>query len=422
MKHLFPIFILTLLCYNSLYGQDRTYGNGSVYSPYGIGSVHDFRDAYAGGMGLQGVNIVTYRTANMSNPALIGYYSNTTASGGILYQQITSASNSEKSEHGLLSFEPMSIIFPVDKSKWGFNVSLIKKTSINYAAAINGIIPGDTTVYQNSVQNQGGISAFEIGFGYRINNNWAIGYAPSLLFGNVQTRNSLSVNDINYQRNRLEQIDGHSGFAHKFGLHFQKSGLFVSKDAMSAGLVFTLPTHLTINRYLDNYVITGGFERFVSDKSASGTGSYPMEIIFGSSYYLENNISLNSEVLFQNWSSYKNIHGESEAFYRNRSKFSLGAALDPDLRKADTFLKGISYKLGFSYDTGYLTIDGNKINAIGVYGGVSVPSFYTSSSIDINVSYQIMGTKNNNFLQENMFSVNILLNLSEFMFFRRQIQ
>ena len=78
---------------------------------------------------------------------------------------------------------------------------------------------------------------------------------------------------------------------------------------------------------------------------------------------------------------------------------------------------------GVSYDTGHLTINDKDIETLWFSAGFGLLSLNSrsASSFDLSFQYGIRGTKSNSLVKENIFGINLSVNLTELMFLQRKL-
>jgi hypothetical protein len=394
----------------------------SFYSSFGIGSLKQSFSPFADGMGVTGVAIDITRSANFSNPALLSEYSFTTGYGSFdqsLYMASKDGSNASYSD---FKFDGIGLVLPIMKRRLGVSVSFNPISNMNYFGEQVSTLPGDTTIVSNNYTGIGGLNEFKTGLGYQLTKNISIGYAPSFVFGSVKKMKTTLFEDLTYRATSTGTNDYYSGFNHEFGLNIYTSSLFSKVDRMNIGITFKLPSTINVSRSSENLLINGSYEQPVSSILFEQSMDMPLSFKAGISYNYSNNWIFSSDVVLENWSAYKSLDGGSLVTYNDRLRVGAGIAFVPEVRSSSNYLSTISYRFGGSFDTGYFSVNNNRITRLSANAGMSFLSSFTASSVDFNVEFGILGMGQTQLVQEEFLSFKFVINLSEFMFFRRQLQ
>ncbi len=405
--------------------------SGSLYSYYGIGTLNDYRDPNAGGMGLSGIAVFN-QVSNLANPGIWGNAVLTSGTGGFYINNIRSNDNVGNTEKTNLNAAQFQLVLPLKKDKFGLSLGMFPISSSNYnyqyqgtfSAAQTGL--GTELNYITQNHGTGGINYLELGFGWKIYKNLSIGYAPSIVFGLLKDQVSTNFDLANYQSTRYNKQVSNVGFGNRIGIYYQKARIFNKKDLLSLGATVDLPVHLNSKKSIEYYVQNSSGTSINSTQDlANGSMYLPLRAGFGASYWFSQRVMLGSEILYQKWSDFRGLPGQNvstlNATLKDRARFGLGVQLMPKESINSTFFKRLSYRLGMSYDTGYLKLNGKNIQTMLISAGLGIPST-KSGSININFDYGMRGTTSNNLVRDRIFSIRLSFNLSEFMFFKQKIQ
>ena len=404
---------------NSAFSENKT---ASFYSSFGIGTLKQSFSPFADGMGVTGVAIDITRSANFANPALLSEYSFTTGYGAFDQSLYIASKDGATASYSDFKFDGVGLVFPIMKRKLGVALSFNPISTMNYFGEQIGTIPGDTTLVSNSFTGVGGLNEFKTGIGYQLTNNISIGYAPYFLFGSAKKMKTSLFQDISYRTTSTGTNDFYSGLTHEFGLNMYKTSLLSKYDRMNIGVSFRLPSSIDVSRSGENILINGSYEQPVSSHLLDAKVEMPFSLKAGITYNYANNWIFSSDVVLENWSSFKSIDSGSLVSYEDRLRVGAGIAFVPEVRSSSSYLSSISYRLGGSFDSGYFSVNNNRITRLSANAGISFLSTFTASSVDFNVEFGILGMGQTELVQEEFLSFKFVINLSEFMFFRRQLQ
>jgi hypothetical protein len=429
MRKLFPTVVITMLCMVSVADAQNEYENSSVYSSIGMGNPLDFRSPAGASMSMSGVGIWSFNTINNSNPAHWGGSFFTMATASLSMKNFSASDNFGDQKNTMINFTQIQVVLPVWREIIGVSISIQPLTESRFSFVEEGtILAADSLGYLLDRRGDGGLNSLEIGIGARVAEWLLIGYAPSLVFGYYENRNVTlfdrsGFSDVNYTVGTR-----HKGFGNRFGILASHRGLFRSNDRVVLGSTVNLPVRLDSRRKMTTQVITGfppqrkTIELFSEDYYGKGKTELPVEMNTGLTYYANPYLLFASEFLYQNWGEYKNFEGNTEDFLKNRTKYSFGIQYDARRRGESGFINNFIYRFGVSYDDGHLTLNNTSIETIMISAGISIPSAFFGSSIDLGVDYGVRGTKSNDLVQEKIFGLRASFNLSELMFLQRRLQ
>ncbi len=404
---------------NSAFSENKT---ASFYSSFGLGSLKQSFSPFAEGMGVAGVAVDITRSANFSNPALLSEYSFTTGYGAFEQSLYMASKDGATASYSDFKFDGLGLVFPIIKRKLGVALSFNPISTMNYFGEQVGTIPGDTTIVSNNYTGVGGLNEFKTGIGYQLTNHVSIGYAPSFLFGSIKKMKTTLFQDLSYRATSTGTNDFYSGISHEFGLNVYKTSIFSEYDRINVGVSFRLPTSIDVSRTGENLLINVSYEQPVSSPLLDTSIDMPFSLKAGITYNYSNNWLLSSDVVIENWSAFKSLDRGSLVSYKDRLRIGAGVAYIPEVRSSSSYLSSISYRLGGSFDSGYFSVNNTRITRLSANAGISFLSAFTASSVDLNVEFGILGMGQTELVQEEFLSFKFVINLSEFMFFRRQLQ
>lgn len=429
MRKFLSFAIIAVLSMASVAGAQSEYQDASVYSSFGLGNPLDFRSSAGASMGMTGVGIWGFNTISNANPAQWGGSFFTMATAGMSLNSFTASDNFGDQKTTMINFSQIQVVLPVLREKIGVSLSLQPYSESRYSFFEEGTIQAaDSLNYLVDRRGDGGLNKLEIGIGARLTDWLLVGYAPSLVFGFYETRNVTLFDRIGFSDVNYTIATRHKGFGNRFGILASQRGLFRSNDRIVLGSTVSLPVQLNSKRKMTTQVITGfppqrkTIELFPEEYYGDGNAELPLEMNTGLTYYPSPFVMLASEVLYQNWSEYTNFDGNTDDFLKNRTKYSFGIQYDSRRRGETGFFNTFLYRIGVSYDDGHLSLNNTSIETMMISAGISIPSAFFGSSIDIGVDYGIRGTKSNDLVQEKIFGLRASFNLSELMFLQRRLQ
>jgi hypothetical protein len=414
---------------------DSQVSEGSIYSSLGVGLPVDFGSSSARGMGLNGTSYIEPFVPSLANPAHWGHTVYGMASGDVGITNYSSEDDFGSAKHSNLSISHVQFQLPIYKGKLGVSASFSPYTR----AAFETIETGSRTIGSGSAQNtldfttetlgSGGISRYEFGVGWKINNTISIGYAASLVSASIDNQVFTNINDTDNSANFAPvnftlQTSG-SGFGNRAGIYLEFPSLISDDDQLSIGTSVTFPVNLDARRTQERVFSANDDDQLEEDenKIAEGTIELPLGINTGLTYKPSDKYGITVEGLFEQWSEYGNeLRSTSNTLFTDRLKIGTGLKFYPFVSGSDKFLSQFKYSLGATYDTGHLEVNGEDINTLMFSAGLGLLSPNSNSSIDISLEYGFRGTKSQSLVKEDIWGVNVSLNLAELFFFRPKLQ
>ncbi|MBN2732699.1 MAG: hypothetical protein JXR26_09740, partial [Balneolaceae bacterium] len=288
----------------------------------------------------------------------------------------------------------------------------------------------DTLNFQTINVGQGGLNRIEMGLGWRINQNIAIGYAASLMYASIDDQYTTAFDQRDYQAvNTTFQTSG-SGFGNRFGAQLTLPSIGGGNNRLNLGMAVDLPTTIEAEKVQETTFVTQDPEDEDDTEAEIGSGEIrtPLGITAGLTFEPSQRIAFTAEGRFQQWSEYKNevsITPQNIEF-TDRLKVGAGIKYYPYVTGSDKFLSRFKYRLGATYDSGHLTINDEDISSLRFSAGLGIlsPTRISgfNSSVDISFYYEIRGTKSQNLVKENIWGAKLSLNLAEIFFYRPKLQ
>lgn len=438
MKRIVHITFLLLLFTLPAHGQifDNQVKNGSLYSNFGVGLPADFSSSDASGLGLPGVSFSDRYVPGLANPAQWGHSVVSLASGGLTIQNFSASDNFSTKEHSLLTIDRFQVVLPMKPNKFSVSLAMTPLTRSNFQLTnTESQVFGsgsrlDTLSVTTESQGNGGVNSLELGVGWRINNYISVGYAGSLVFASLDNGFFANFEDESFDDLRFDLKTNGTGFGNRFGTFITVPQLLGDRDQLNIGATVTLPVTITGERKQETDRRTGQTtqQTLVDDDGpglGDGTIRMPMGLAGGLTYKPMPKLSVVTEGLYQQWSDFEfEFNPSRENVMTDRYKLGMGLRYYPFVTGSDKFLSSFKYRLGVSYDTGHLKVNGEQIETLLFSAGLGIlsPRGRSNSSIDISLQYGIRGTKNSGLVEENFWGVRLSLNLAEIMFDRRKLQ
>lgn len=404
--------------------EERQNHAGSAYSHVAFGEPMDLYAAGASGTGLRGVSSFDNFSVNSANPALWGVG---TYSLGVLtldLQHLNATQGAEQSIRNRYMIERFQLVLPLMRNQLGLSVGFMPVTRSNFSLQNEGSTKADQLEidFMNRVEGTGGVNRAEMGLGYRVNGNVAVGYAANYYFSTLNRYHRFSFDSAAFGSMTYdEQLTG-SGLGHRFGLFLRKGDLLNEGDDWALGFNLFLPTELEINREVSAYRLVRNQNQQVDLLGESsvrdGIIEMPLEFNMGLTYTPSRYFVLHTEWLEQQFGSARySFQASQEQMLRNRRRMGGGFEFHPYRRDgASGFFSRFKYSAGASMDTGYLNVGGDAVDTVTLHAGLGILSNRTASSVDIGFYMGFRGADNPQQVDERIWGLKISLNLAEIMF------
>jgi hypothetical protein len=194
---------------------------------------------------------------------------------------------------------------------------------------------------------------------------------------------------------------------------------------VSIGLSIETPTTLDGTQVLTSGV---GLDADTLGTVLKGDITLPVNTNLGLSYYANSNWTFVANYSFNPWSEFDSdlsIPGYNpggSSFLDDRTRFSLGASYIGSNNPLEPYFRRVGFRLGFYTDSGYIDLgNGQDLNSVAVTGGVSLPTLFPGTRIDINVEVGRRGSTDQNLVRESFFKFHVNVNIGERWFERRKL-
>jgi hypothetical protein len=412
----------------------------SPYSRYGIGDVQPQTGAQGFAMGNTGTAMhgdsVTPFFINLKNPASYFYNRITTFEAGILNNNVTLSTVSDKHTDHNTYFGYFAIAFPVTKwasaslgltpmSNVGYNISA---TSNIDSLAPNGQlypIGAANTYYSGS----GGINNIFLGLAISPDKNHrlSIGAHLSYLFGNI-TYSQILVYPSNYSSFNSESVQN----AHIKGLYLNYGIMYtIGKETgwhATIGLTAGLASNIGATYNLLSVNNLGGLiYDTIQDSNVSGTIRLPLMIGGGFALKKGQQWTFTFDYSMQNWSQYTYFGQQQSLNDSKQYNFGLEYVPHKNSELPHSFFQKVHYRAGFSYNQTSLDLNNTAINDYCATLGFGLPVgrndiLFRASMLNIGLQVGQLGTTSNNLLQERYFKVLFSFTFDDRWFIKRQFQ
>ena len=388
--------------------------SSSPYSLYGVGSLYDSDFGEIPSIGSSGMALPSSTFINNLNPASLGFVPQNhfmfDIGGKAIMTTYQSGSRSESRNN--FQFSHIAFAFPVSKNS-GFSASLRPYSSSTFKIS-NLKLPIENSLdyYYITATGSGGLNNFDLSYGYRFGKKLSLGATASVLFGNTNdNRSFLILNSIT----SIQKKTNYSGVRATLGAQYKID------STLTVATTFKVPTQIKASKVQTVQTVADEVVTTVESNVASDTDDYymPLEMGIGISKRFKNNLNMTLDYERSLWSNTK----QSELYgdFVNQDRFALGFTYSPkkNIRK---YWDRVQYAAGANFDTGYLEVDGKRVNNAAISFGLSLPIENTYSSLNISYSYGQKGRISNDLIKENYHKISLNLSLDGIWFVKRKIE
>lgn len=227
----------------------------------------------------------------------------------------------------------------------------------------------------------------------------------------LTTKNFANDTMTNSSSKRVHNMQG-SFF--KGGMIFDIGSIFNSKtlEDLSIGMFYQMKYNLSsdVDRIYNSSIGYDTISSNEEDITMPGSFGFGFSNKFGDRYIVS------GDVLFQQWSQYKENNITPEGM-QNSIRYGLGFEMTPSQRKNRKFFDDLYYRLGVFYDKSYYKVNNEDINRYGVSLGLGIP-LSTFNSFDFGISYFIRGKTGNGLIKDEYLKLTAGLNFGELWFLK----
>jgi hypothetical protein len=263
-----------------------------------------------------------------------------------------------------------------------------------------------------NAEGSGGLNNFDFSYGYRISKKLSMGVTGTVLFGNTTDERSYLISS---SLTTINKKTDYSGLRATLGTQYKIDSTFTIAST------FKVPSQIKASKVQTVENISNSNESVIESDVASDADDYymPLEIGFGISKRFKNNLimTLDYEKSLWNDTNQSELYGD----FVNQDRFALGFSFrkNKDIR---SYWDRVQYGTGVNFDTGYLEVDGKRVNNAAISIGVTFPVDNTFSALNISYSYGQKGKISDGLIKENYHKLSLNLSLDGIWFVKRKIE
>jgi len=411
------IFIFLTLTSLSSFAQ---VGTGSPYSFVGFGETNFRGNHLNRAMGGLDVYIDSIHP-NINNPASYGALKVTTYSVGVNYRNNELANNSETQKVTSAAIDYIGVSIPT--KRFGFGFAILPFSSVGY------LLEDQTQINQmqriSRFTGEGGINNAFLSFGFKVFEGLNIGFTTNYGFGDITYRKTQVIEGLE-NGIYLESNSSLSGINYKAAINFT----IPVKELELQGLISFSPEaefisqniQIIYTRSLLNADQLGDIEETNLALSGLDKTKYrlPKSSSFGIGIGKNKKWFLGAQHNKINNSRFINeFVNQPNISYTDASRIGIGGFYIPEFSSITSYWKKVVYRFGYrSESKGYL-VNNQLIKENGITFGLGLPMAGYSNT---NVTFELgkLGTKNNNLIEENYWSIRVGFSLNDVWFIKRK--
>lgn len=471
MKNRFPLIILLfVLKSNFIQAQNNTF---SPYSRYALGDLNPTTFAHNASMGGAFVALKPDSLMpifiNAGNPAAYALIKLTCLEVGGVYTNSRFAGNNTSLNKWSANFAYGALGFPV-RANGGACFGIMPFSSVGYDLRNTADEPAIGSV-NYLYSGSGGLNKAFLGygvmpfqnrlmkfrkknlfipdsmkhlseraykvkdFGSKLLSDFSIGVNVNYLFGAMdQTSRVVYPSSLYYNNTYRERSLTMGDFTGNFGMQtaitidsVKQSGTH-KRRRLNEKVKFTFGYFMALNNTLKanydatayNYIVNGSGQEIIRDTvlynaNQKGKITLPLEQGFGIGFKKGERINAVADFGITNWSKFAFLDNVNS--FKDNYRVSVGVNFVPEKYAAGNgaFFKKLNYRLGASYQTGYITIKNTTVSNYAVTAGVGFPVGFgrLSSMVNIGMQYGQTGTTTNNLMKENFWKINFGFTFSD---------
>ncbi len=272
-------------------------------------------------------------------------------------------------------------------------------------------------------------------FGSKLLSDFSIGFNVNYLFGSLeQSSRVIYPSSINYNNTYRGRVLSLGDFTGNFGAQTavtidsvrqkgtNKKRHLTEKVKFTFGYFMALNNTFKVNydATVYNYILNGLGQEIIRDTVFSnaeqvGKITLPLEQGFGIGFKKGERVNFVADFAITNWSKFYYLDELSNL--KDNYRIACGVNFVPEKYAAGNgaFFKKLNYRLGASYQTGYINLNNTVVSNYAITAGVGFPVGFgrLSSMVNISAQYGQIGTTKNNLIKENYWKINFGFTFSD---------
>jgi len=410
---IYTLFLL-IISAQGIFAQNNTI---SPYSRYGIGLYEPNGFGRSLAMGGAGIALQSGGHVNNINPASYAVIDSSMVLFDIGlhfdYEYISTHLDDGDKANGNISYFSLAVS---GTKKWAFSFGISPYTSVGYTIRTNEYVSGGGQIrYISNVEGIGGLTRVYVGAGAQLGKNTALGMNASVLFGPKTERQNMMISAMDIFDTYVENTDYYVGGKLDFGLQHKvplkkDSDITIGVIASTPGILRCDRTELASNQFSSAGILD---TIYYDDDDADRYTTLPMTCGVGVAYNINGRMTLTADLNYNPLSKLK-VEDKRSKLLDNQT-INIGGEYIPKRlgRRYE-----LTFRTGFSYETGTCKVDDYKLKAFTGSFGVG----FRIKSVRFNTfcSYRHQGTKDDLLLLDQRIRVGLNITYIDYWFQKRK--
>jgi len=388
----------------------------SPYSYYGLGELSSNGSGNSISMGGTGLAYRGGGVLNIQNPAALAHVDSLKFIFNVgMAAKFTNLSQGDKSDFfNDYNLTRLGFGFKVS-SRYSTAFSVSPYSSLGYDITKREKVIGSDEYMIRSLKGSGGLNQLTWSNGVKVTKNLSLGINAAYLFGNNARDEIINLESGSsyVYKNNSKLIS--KGIYFNLGAQYQKD---FGKYAVTLGAKYQPKLGVRAKQIVE----VTNFSSNIGNSPYSDTdrGSFDVPETYGLGFGISKgkHLWIGGDYLHEKWSATEVFKKDNDL--RDRNKFSFGMEYKADDGYARKLLKKMTYRLGGFYDTGYVTVENEKISMMGVSLGLGIPMAKNTGMINVALEFGMNGTTENNMVREDFTRITVDINLFERWFVKRK--
>ncbi|MCZ4694254.1 OmpP1/FadL family transporter [Ancylomarina euxinus] len=411
--------LLTIIGFSLLFFTTTVYAQNSTSSPYSYYGLGELNQNASGNSISMGGTSLAYRDGgvlNIQNPAALAQVDSLKFIFNVgMAAKYTNLNQGNKSDYfNDYNLTRLAFGFKVSP-RYSTAFSVSPYTSLGYEITKREKVIGSESYINRSLKGSGGLNQLTWSNGVKVTKNLSLGINGIYLFGNNARDEiiTMETGSSYVYKNNSKLIS--KGVYFNLGAQYQ---IDLGKYDFTLGAKYQPKVGVDAEQIIKVTNYSSGIGAVRHEDTDKGSFDVPESYGLGFGLKKGKQLWIGGDYLFEKWSDTEVFNKNSSL--KDRNKFSLGMEYKANDGYARKFLKKMTYRLGGFYDTGYVTVEDEKINSMGVSLGFGIPMAQNGGMINVALEFGISGTTNNNLVREDFTRITVDINLFEKWFVKRK--